>query len=78
MIEAETTRTIPMTVDLTAIGAIDQVDSQVYPASIKLLADESIVATLVTPVIYLVAAAREADAVQRGGAAAGADRVRRG
>ena len=53
VIEAETTRTIPMTVDLTAIGAIDQVDSQVYPASITLLADESTVATLVTPVIYL-------------------------
>jgi len=50
------TKTIPMTVDLTDIGAIDPVDSQVYPAAISLLSKQSIVATLVTPVIHLVRA----------------------
>lgn len=56
VIDPGRTKTIPMTVDLDAIAAIDQVDSQVYPASIALLSEESIVATLVTPVIYLVQA----------------------
>jgi hypothetical protein len=50
---------IPMTVDLTAIGLINQVDSEVYPASIVLLSQESIVATLTTPVIYLVQTAEK-------------------
>jgi hypothetical protein len=47
-------RTIPMTVDLTAIGEISQVDSQVYPAAITLLSESTVVTSLVTPVIYLV------------------------
>ena len=47
-------RTIPMTVDLTSIAVIDQLDSQVYPAAINLLSSRSVVATVVTPVIYLV------------------------
>jgi Family of unknown function (DUF6049) len=47
-------RTIPMTVDLTAIGEINQIDSQVYPASITLLSQLTVVTSLVTPVIYLV------------------------
>jgi hypothetical protein len=55
-IDAGTRRTIPMTVDLTTIDAIDQLDSQVYPASITLVADGTNVATLVTPVIYLARA----------------------
>ncbi len=53
-IEPGQPRTIPMTVDLTAIGEINQVDSQVYPASITLLSESTIVTSLVTPVIYLV------------------------
>jgi len=48
------TMSIPMTVDLKSIAAIDHVDSQVYPASISLLSEDSLVATTVTPVIYLV------------------------
>jgi hypothetical protein len=53
VIEPGDTRTITITVDLKAIGEIDQVDSQVYPASIELLSEDSVVASLVTPVIYL-------------------------
>jgi hypothetical protein len=53
-LEPGESRTIPMTVDLTAIGEINQVDSQVYPASITLLSESTIVTSLVTPVIYLV------------------------
>lgn len=48
------TKTIPMTIDLSAIALIDQEDSEVYPASVTLLSKESSVASLVTPVIHLV------------------------
>lgn len=53
-IEPGQPRTISMTVDLTAIGEINQVDSQVYPASITLFSELTVVTSLVTPVIYLV------------------------
>ncbi len=46
--------TIQMHVDLTAIEAIDQIDSQVYPTRIELRSESTTVASLVTPVIYLV------------------------
>jgi len=55
-IGARAERTIEVTVDLKSIDAIDQVDSQVYPAEVALLSNKTIVATLVTPVIYLVRA----------------------
>jgi hypothetical protein len=48
------TRTIPMTIDLTAIALIDPEDSEVYPASVTLLWKESSVASIVTPVIHIV------------------------
>ena len=53
VIEPGATRAISMTVDLKAIAEIDQFDSQVYPASVSLLSQETVVASLVTPVIYL-------------------------
>jgi hypothetical protein len=46
--------TIQMHVDLTAIEALDQIDSQVYPTRIELKSEATTVASLVTPVIYLV------------------------
>jgi hypothetical protein len=46
-------KTLEMTVRLDGIEAIDQLDSQVYPTAIQLLADGIMVASLVTPVIYL-------------------------
>jgi len=46
-------RTIAMSIDLSAISAIDQVDPQTYPATVQLLAGGTVVASLVTPVIYL-------------------------
>jgi hypothetical protein len=48
------TKTIPMTIDLTAIALIDPVDSEIYPASVTLLSKESSVASIVTPVIHIV------------------------
>ena len=78
VIEAETTRTIPMTVDLTAIGAIDQVDSQVYPASIDTPRRREHRRDPRHSGDLSRAAARQADAVHGGGAPAGADRLRRG
>jgi hypothetical protein len=53
VIDPGETRKMPMTVDLKAIAAIDQGDSQVYPASITLYSQGTVVASLVTPVIYL-------------------------
>jgi hypothetical protein len=53
VIDPGQTRKISMTVDLKAIAAIDQGDSQVYPASITLFSQQTPVASLVTPVIYL-------------------------
>jgi hypothetical protein len=46
--------TIQMHVDLTTIEALDQIDSQVYPTLIELRSEATTVASLVTPVIYLV------------------------
>src|SRR5262245_35692685 len=46
-------RTIASSIDLSAISAIDQVDPQTYPATVQLLAAGTVVASLVTPVIYL-------------------------
>jgi len=53
VIDPGETRKMAMTVDLKAIAAIDQGDSQVYPASITLYSQGTVVASLVTPVIYL-------------------------
>ncbi len=53
-IAAGSERTIEVTVDLKSIDAIDQLDSQVYPVEVALLSNKTIVATLVTPVIYLI------------------------
>jgi hypothetical protein len=53
VIDPGETRNIPITVDLKAIAAIDQSDSQVYPAAVTLFSQQTFVASLVTPVIYL-------------------------
>lgn len=51
----EAPRPIQMHVDMKAIDAIDPSDSQVYPALVQLLSESgTVVASLVTPVIYLV------------------------
>jgi hypothetical protein len=47
-------RTIPIAVDLATTPGIDQTDSQTYPAVIELLTGDSVLASLITPVIYLV------------------------
>jgi hypothetical protein len=46
-------RTVSITIDLATLTAIDQTDSQTYPATVQLVASGSVVASLVTPVIYL-------------------------
>jgi hypothetical protein len=46
-------RTVSMTIDLATIAALDQTDSQTYPATVQLLSAGTVVASLVTPVIYL-------------------------
>ena len=48
------TRTIPMTIDLTAIALINLEDSEIYPASVTLLSKATSVASIVTPVIHIV------------------------
>jgi len=47
-------RPIGMTIDLAEVPGIDQEDSQTYPASVQLLTGDTVLASLVTPVIYLV------------------------
>jgi hypothetical protein len=53
-VEPGGSKTLEMTAHLKGMDEIDQLDSQVYPAAIQLLADGIVVASLVTPVIYLV------------------------
>jgi len=48
------TTSIQMNVDLESIGELDQIDSQVYPVLIQLVSEQTAVASLLTPVIYLV------------------------
>ena len=48
------TTSIQMNVDLGSIGELDQLDSQVYPVLIQLVSEQTAVASLLTPVIYLV------------------------
>jgi len=47
-------RTIGVAVDLATTPGIDQTDSQTYPAVIQLLTGDTVLASLITPVIYLV------------------------
>jgi len=47
-------RTIPLAIDLATTPGIDQADSQTYPAVIQLLTGDTVLASIVTPVIYLV------------------------
>jgi hypothetical protein len=47
-------RKVAITIDLAALTAIDQTDPQTYPATVQLVAAGTVVASLVTPVIYLV------------------------
>jgi hypothetical protein len=47
-------KTLSMTVHLAGIDALNQTDSQVYPASIQLVAAGITATSLVTPVIYVV------------------------
>ncbi len=46
-------RSVAVDWDLATVSAIDQTDPQVYPAAIQLVSAGTVVATLVTPVIYL-------------------------
>jgi hypothetical protein len=46
-------RTIAFTTDLAELTALDQADSQTYPATVQLVSAGTVVASLVTPVIYL-------------------------
>jgi hypothetical protein len=48
------TERFQMRVDMTAKSGIDQLDSQVYPTSIQLWSESTIVASVMTPTIYLV------------------------
>ena len=70
-------RTIPMTVDLTSIAAIDQLDSQVYPAAINLLSQTIRRRHRRHTGDLPGSHAREDHAVERRGSAVGPDRVRR-
>jgi hypothetical protein len=45
---------ITMRVDVERMDAIDQFDSQVYPTLVQLRSESTVVATLVTPMVYLV------------------------
>ncbi|MEP6758039.1 MAG: hypothetical protein ABJB55_02475 [Actinomycetota bacterium] len=47
-------RTIGVAIDLATVAAIDQTDSQTYPAMVQLFEGDTVVATLTTSVIYLV------------------------
>ncbi len=47
-------RTIEVSADLATTPGIDQTDSQTYPAVVQLLTGDTVLASLVTPVIYLV------------------------
>jgi hypothetical protein len=47
-------RTVSIAIDLASIAAIDQTDAQTYPATVQLTSGGSVLASLVTPVIYLV------------------------
>lgn len=47
-------RTIEYQIDLSTVAEIDQSDSQTYPAVIELRTGDTSVASLLTPVIYLV------------------------
>ena len=46
-------RTMSIAIDLAAVAAIDQTDSQTYPALVQLLAGDTVLASLTTSVIYL-------------------------
>lgn len=47
-------RTIGTEIDLATVAGIDQNDAQTYPAVVQLLSHGAVVASLITPVIYLV------------------------
>jgi hypothetical protein len=47
-------QTIKVHADLSSIASVDQADSKVYPAEIELLSRGQVVASLNTPVIYVV------------------------
>ena len=55
-VEPGDSRTIGITIDLAEVPGIDQEDSQTYPAVVQLLTGDTVLASLVTPVIYLVRA----------------------